>query len=165
VTLVQAVAKGERMDDVVARAVEIGVSRVVPFIAERTVVRWDRARRDKARERWSALARAAAKQCRAPRLTVVADVAEGPTCALSEDGPVLVLHEEGSTRLRDSLPASAPDAMVVVVGPEGGLAPAEIDALRGGDASIVTLGERILRTETAGLVAVAIIAHTYGSLG
>ncbi len=165
VTLVQAVAKGDRMDDVVSKAVEIGVSRIVPFIAERSVVRWDQSRRRKAHERWSAVARGAAKQCRSPHLTVVDEVRDGVAGALSEGEPVLVLHEGGSVRLRDAFPATVPDAVTVVVGPEGGLAPAEIDLLVRGGASIVTLGERILRTETAGVVAAAIIAHAYGSLG
>lgn len=165
VTLVQAVAKGDRMEDLIAKAAEIGVVRVVPFIAERTVVKWDASRRHKAQERWNAIARAASKQCRAPHLTVVADVVEGPVSALLERTPVVVLHEGAETRLRDALPESAPDAMVVVVGPEGGLAPAELDVLRDGGASVVTLGDRILRTETAGLIAAAIIAYAYGSLG
>lgn len=164
-TLVQAVAKGDRMDDVISKAVEIGVLRIVPFIAARTVVRWDSERRGKAHERWNAVARAAAKQCRAPHLSVVAEVAEAPSVALGEGAPVLVLHEEASMRLRDALPEWPPDGLVLVVGPEGGLAPAEIDCLRNGDASIVTLGDRVLRTETAGLVAAAIVAHAYGSLG
>lgn len=165
VTLVQAIAKGDRMEDVISKAVEIGVSRIVPFKAERTVVRWDESRRQKAHERWNAVARAAAKQCRASRLTVVAGVSEDPAVALTEGGPVLVLHEGAATRLRRALPEPAPHVLVVVVGPEGGLAPAEIEVLRDGGASIVTLGDRVLRTETAGLVATAIIAYAYGSLG
>lgn len=165
VTLVQAVAKGERMDDVISKAVEVGVSRIVPFIAERTIVRWDESRRHKAHERWKAVARAAAKQSRAPHLSVVAGVSDGPAIALDEGAPVLVLHEGGATRLGHALPDEPPDALVLVVGPEGGHAPAEIAVLRDGGASIVTLGERILRTETAGLVAAAIIAHAYGNLG
>ena len=165
VTLYQAVAKGERMDDVVSRAVEIGVRRVVPFVAERTIVRWDEGKRRKARERWTTIARSAAKQCRSPHLTDLEELRDGPEDALNEGAPVVALHERAATRLRDALPQTAPEEIVVVVGPEGGLAPSEVRVLEDGGASVVTLGDRILRTETAGLVAAAIIGYAYGSLG
>lgn len=165
ITLYQAVAKGDRMDDVVTKAVEVGVARIVPFLAERTIVRWGDAKRRKATERWKAVARAAAKQCRAPRLTVVEDVLESAARSLETDGPALVLHEQSSTRLRDVLPAKAPQSIAVVVGPEGGLTEGEVEGLAATGADIVSLGERILRTETAGMAAAVIIAYVYGSLG
>jgi 16S rRNA (uracil1498-N3)-methyltransferase len=165
VILYQAVMKGDRMDDVITKAVELGVARVVPFVAERTVVRWDESKRRKSRERWTAIARSAAKQCRSPHLTTVGDVLSGPDDAAKEAAPVFVLHEGGSTRLREALPSAAPDEVVVVIGPEGGLAASEVELLREGGAAVVTLGERILRTETAGVVAAAIIGYAYGSIG
>jgi 16S rRNA (uracil1498-N3)-methyltransferase len=67
--------------------------------------------------------------------------------------------------LRDALPADAPDVLALLVGPEGGLSEDEIDRLAAGGADIVTLGPRILRTETAGPIAAAIIGHVYGWLG
>jgi 16S rRNA (uracil1498-N3)-methyltransferase len=165
VTLFQAVAKGDRMDDVVTKAVEIGVDAIVPFVAERTVVRWDAARRRKAHERWTAVARSAAKQCRSARLTTIGEVHDGPGRAFEYGEDVIVLHEGASAALRDALSGRRPEAIVVVVGPEGGLTPAESAALDAGGAAIVSLGDRILRTETAGLVAVTIVRYVYGSLG
>lgn len=164
-TLYQALAKGERLDEVVSRAVEVGVARIVPFIAERSVVRWDDQRRRKARDRLTAIARAAAKQCRSPHLTSVSDVRDGLEDAATAGALMLVLHEGASVRLRDALPRTAPDTIAIVVGPEGGLAPSELDALRHEGADVVTLGERILRTSTAGPVAAAIIGYTYGNIG
>jgi 16S rRNA (uracil1498-N3)-methyltransferase len=164
-TLYQAVMKGDRMDDVVTKAVELGVARIVPFVAERTVVRWDEARRRKSKERWTSIARSAAKQCRSPYLTTIDEVRSGVRGATSEDAGVFALHERAPVRLREALPDYAPEAIVVVVGPEGGLAPSEIDALRDAGAVPVTLGERILRTETAGIVAASIIGYAYGSIG
>jgi 16S rRNA (uracil1498-N3)-methyltransferase len=68
-------------------------------------------------------------------------------------------------RLRDGLPQPIPDALTLVVGPEGGLSDDEVSALRSDGAAVVSLGDRILRTETAGLVAATIVLHAYGSLG
>lgn len=166
VTLYQALAKSDKVDEVVQKATEVGVARVVPFVAERSVVKWDAAKRAKARDRWNAVARSAAKQCRAPRLTIVEDVADDATAALGGDGLVLVLHEtDDATPLRHALAGPAPDEVSLVVGPEGGFADAEIGALREGGVHVVRLGPRILRTETAGPVAAAIVAYAYGQLG
>lgn len=166
VTLYQALTKGDKLDEVVQKATEVGVARIVPFEAERSVVTWDARKRAKARERWEAVARSAAKQCRAPRLTIIEDVADHATAALRTEGRVLALHEaDDATPLRHALAGPAPDALSVVVGPEGGFADAEIEALREGGAEVVWLGPRILRTETAGPVAAAIVAYVYGDLG
>ena len=165
VTLYQAVSKGQRMDDLVEKAVEVGVRRIVPFMAERTVVRWDTDKREQATDRWRNIARASGKQSRSAYLTEIGDVTDGPMAALSEKATVIVLDETSVVPLRDALPQLAPDAIVIVVGPEGSLSPAELERMRDGGASLVTLGSRILRTETAGPIAAAIVAYTYGTLG
>jgi 16S rRNA (uracil1498-N3)-methyltransferase len=67
--------------------------------------------------------------------------------------------------LRDVLPAEPPGSLTIVVGPEGGLTTSEIETLENGDARVVTLGDRILRTETAGIAAAAIVGYAYGNLG
>lgn len=165
VTLYQAIAKGDRMNDLVAQAVEVGVVRLVPFVAERTIARWDEHKRAKHVARWREVAKSAAKQSRSAYLTSVEDVIDGLSSALVSGTLTVVLHEASSVRLRDVLPSAGPDAMVIAVGPEGGLAPDELDELRAGGAQVVTLGPRILRTGTAGPVAAAIVAYTYGTLG
>ena len=166
ITLFQALTKGERFDEVVQKAAEIGVARIVPFVAARSVVRWDDRKRSKAVERWRAVARSAAKQSKAPRLIVIDDVADDVGCMLDERGPVLVLHEgDVAAPLRHVLADVAPDDLALGVGPEGGFADEEVDELVRGGAEIVRLGPRILRTETAGLVAASIVAYAYGNLG
>jgi len=165
VTLYQAIAKGDRMNDLVAQAVEVGVVRFVPFVAQRTIAQWDERKRAKHAARWREIAKAAAKQSRSPYLTAVEDVVDGPSSLLASGTLTVVLDEASSVRLRDALPSAPPDAMVIAVGPEGGFAPDELGELRTGDAHIVTLGPRILRTGTAGPVAAAIVAYTYGTLG
>jgi 16S rRNA (uracil1498-N3)-methyltransferase len=166
ITLFQALTKGERFEDVVEKGAEIGVARIVPFVAARSVVRWDERKRAKAIERWRAVARSAAKQSKAPRLLVVDDVADHVRHALAEPGLTLVLHEgDAAAPLRHVLPDDTPEALVVVVGPEGGFDEDEIGELARGGAEIVRLGPRILRTETAGLVAASIVSYAYGNLG
>lgn len=159
----QGVAKGDRMDFVIQKAVEVGALEIVPFLAGRSVVRWDDARGDRAHRRWSAIALAASKQCRSPWAARVAPPSDGAPGSFA--GAALVLHEEADTLLRDALSPRAPDRVEVVVGPEGGLEPGEVRSLEAAGARAVTLGERILRTETAGPVALALVAFSYGSLG
>ncbi len=161
----QGVAKGEKMDLVIQKSVELGARRIVPFLAERTLVRWDEGKREKARSRWSEIARAAAKQCRSPWLTEIGPVLEGTAGVESEEGTVVVLDEEAERLLREVLPDRAPERMALVVGPEGGLTRGEVLAMQEAGAAAVSLGERILRTETAGPVALALVSYTYGTLG
>jgi 16S rRNA (uracil1498-N3)-methyltransferase len=166
ITLFQALTKGEKVEDVVQKAAEIGVARVVPFVGARSIVRWDDGKRTKAVERWRSVARAAAKQSRSSRLLVVDEVADHVRRATDEPGPVFVLHEgDVAAPLRHVLPDDAPASLVLAVGPEGGFDDDEIEELARAGAEIVRLGPRILRTETAGLVAASIVSFVYGSLG
>lgn len=160
ITVHQALMKGDRMDDMIERSVEVGVTRVAPFDAERSIVRWDHTRRKRAHERWVAVARSAAKQSRSPWLVRI-----DPVSDRTPEVAALVLHEEATTRLRDVLPAEVPEDLHLVIGPEGGLSAGEVERLVSSGATLVSLGERILRTETAAPVAATIIAFTYGSLG
>ncbi len=154
ITVHQALMKGDRMDDLIDRCVEVGVTRVAPFVGARSIVRWDEARKRKAHARWNEIARAASKQARSPWLAVVDPVADEPP----REG--FVLHEEASLRLREALPDDPPDELALVVGPEGGFERSEIDGARA-----VSLGQQVLRSDFAGPVAAAIVAFVYGSLG
>lgn len=166
ITLYQALGKGDTVDEVIQKATEVGVARIVPFVAERSIVRWDDAKRAKARDRWNAIARSASKQCRSPRLTTVGAIAEDVRPALDGPGPTWVLHEaDDVTPFRNVLTQPAPATAALVVGPEGGLSDVEVRMLRDGGAEVVGLGPRILRTETAGPVAAAIVGYAYGTLG
>lgn len=160
--LYQALTKGEKFDDVVEKASEIGVSRVIPFDSARSIVRWDERKRARAVERWTAIARAAAKQSRSPWITTV-DVVSDDVGVI--EGGTFVLHEGAGRRLRDALDADAPERVAFAVGPEGGFADDEVESLEARGSHVVSLGPRILRTETAGLVAAAVVAFRYGSVG
>jgi len=161
ITLFQGIAKGERMDVVVQKSVEIGVARIVPVMSDRTVARWDDRKRAKSVQRWREIAKGAGKQCGTAWFTHVEDIADTFDVA----SPAVALDPDADARLRDVLPASRPDGLSLVIGPEGGLSPDELDTLRECGVAVATLGPRILRTETAGPVAAALILYAYGSLG
>lgn len=179
VLLVQGLAKGDKMDDVIRHATELGVAGFLPLACARSVVRLDERKARSRVERWQAVAKSAAMQSgqmRVPEVCAPATVAEAAS-ALSGATAVLVCWEEapGTARLADALARAlestltpAADARVaVVVGPEGGLAPEEVDALLACNprASLVSLGSSILRTETAGVVAPALVLYELGALG
>lgn len=158
VVLVQALAKGDRGELAVELATEVGIDVVVPWAAQRCVVRWDGARGERALERWRATARAAAKQSRRARFPEVTAPAGTPEVVerVRSAGAALVLHEEASAPLaRAALPDDG--TVLLVVGPEGGLTDAEVAALTAAGATAVRLGPTVLRTSTAGAVGGALV--------
>ena len=166
--LAQALAKGEKMDLVVQKATELGASAIAPFAAARSVVRLDERRARERVERWRRIAREAARQCGradAPAVRAVASLEGVLEQARAEGAAALVLHEgERKRRLSEAL-AEGAGPVVIVVGPEGGFATEELDAAWKLGASPVTLGRRVLRTETAGLAALAVARFLEGDLG
>jgi 16S rRNA (uracil1498-N3)-methyltransferase len=168
VTLVQGVPKGDKMEAIVRAATELGVARVLPALTERVVVRLEPSRwRERAR-RWQRVAREAAKQCRRARVPDVE--APRPLGAwlgeAREHALALCLWEGAAAPLGPALAAVRvpPPRVAVLVGPEGGLAAAEVDAARAAGWTPVSLGRRILRTETAGPALLAILQARFGDL-
>ncbi len=154
VVLVQALPKGERSDLAVELATEAGVDEIVPWAAARCVARWTAERADKGTARWLAVARAAAQQSRRAIVPIVHDLADSARVAALIAGAAggLVLHETGSLPIRDAI--LPPDGdLVLVVGPEGGIDPAELDAFTSAGGQPVVLGPQVLRTSTAAAVA------------
>ncbi|MGH2705353.1 MAG: RsmE family RNA methyltransferase [Actinomycetota bacterium] len=166
-TVLQGLARGAKVDLVVQKLVEIGAAEIVVFLAGRSVPRWDPAKAESARHRWETIARDAAKQARRSRLAVVAGpVGLADACATVRGaGTALVAHDRAHRRLRDALPADLPPGIAVVVGPEGGLEPEEAAAFEDAGAEPVSLGEAILRTETAALVMASIVLYHFRLLG
>lgn len=169
VTLAQGVPKGDKMEWIVRTATELGVTRVIPLLTERTIVRLEPGRwRDRSR-RWQRVAKEAAKQCGrgtiptvdAPRS--IQDLSDGdPTADVT-----LCLWEGERRGLSEILDATARPvaSALLVVGPEGGLAPREVEMLGARGFTSAGLGPRILRTETAGPVAVSLLQARFGDLG
>lgn len=160
ITLVQALAKGDRSELAVETATEVGVDVVVPWQAARSVVRWDGERGRKALERWRSTAREAAKQSRRAWFPAVLDPVSTEQIA-TLPGRLLVLHEAATTPLTSVqlLPA---DDVVLVVGPEGGITDDELAALTAGGGTAVRLGETVVRTSTAGAAAIAVVSALTG---
>lgn len=156
VTVVQALPKGERGELAVEVLTEVGVARVVPWAAARSVAVWKGERAEKGLARWRATAREAAKQARRAWHPVVEPLA---TTALVADlvaaaDLAVVLHEEATEPL-SGLVVPQQGSVLVVVGPEGGIAPEELEVLTTAGARSVRLGAEVLRTSTAGVAAVA----------
>jgi 16S rRNA (uracil1498-N3)-methyltransferase len=164
-TLLCAVPRGPRMDFLVQKTSELGVARIVPVVTERSVARPD-AEAGK-RARWEKIAREAARQCGRADLPIIAPpvrLAEA-LAGLQLPARRLALFEgERSRSLRAALERTEPAATALLIGPEGGFAPAELAVARAAGFEAVGLGERILRVETAAIVAVALVAATYGML-
>jgi 16S rRNA (uracil1498-N3)-methyltransferase len=165
--LVQALAKGDRDELAIEAATEVGVDAILPWQAERSIVVWRGDRAAKSRSRWLGTVAAAAKQSRrawVPEVGLAVDsrgLAERIAAAVASGGGAIVLHEEASVPIADAaLPASG--ELLVVVGPEGGIGDAELGRLTDAGAVAVRLGPHVLRTSTAGPVALAVLAQRAG---
>ena len=162
----QGAAKGAKVDEVVEKLAELGAAEVRVYESKRSVARWDEPKVARLNERWAAVARSAAKQSRNPFLTravaglswtqVVREIAREPLS--------IVLWEDASLPLRTALLDGA-ERIAFVVGPEGGLEPAEAEELASAGAQLVSLGPHILRTENAALVTAAAVLYRYGVIG
>jgi len=152
--LAQALAKGDRDEMAVQAATELGVSGVIPWAAERSISRWEGAKAAKGRERWASIVREATKQSIRARVPAVDAIST--TASLAKlPGLVLVLEPTASAKLTD-VPLQA-ERITLVVGPEGGVSPRELDTLAAAGAVPVRLGPEVLRTSTAGPVALAVL--------
>jgi 16S rRNA (uracil1498-N3)-methyltransferase len=169
VTLLQAVARGERMDLIVQKATELGVARIVPLASERSVVRLDERQAAKRLEHWRGIAIAACEQCGRNRLPQIDPVADFDRIADAVRG----LELDAGTRLLlapdapNTLAALAPGltSATLLIGPEGGLSGREIDLAGRAGYSACRLGPRVLRTETAPLAALTALQVLAGDLG
>ncbi|MBD3941088.1 16S rRNA (uracil(1498)-N(3))-methyltransferase [Microbacterium sp. NEAU-LLC] len=164
VVLVQALAKGDRDELAVQAATELGIDEIVPWQAARSVSRWDAAKAAKGRARWAAIAREAAKQAHRAWLPEVSDVVTTTLLAQRAAASIVLVLEPTAVDALSAIdldPAGERD-ILLVVGPEGGIAPDELEALAGAGARLVRLGETVLRTSTAGPAALAVVSTRLG---
>jgi 16S rRNA (uracil1498-N3)-methyltransferase len=162
-TVVQALPKGDRGELAVETMTETGVDAVVPWAASRCITQWKGERGAKALAKWRATAREAGKQSRRLRFPEVAEAAGTRQVArlLAEADFAAVLHEEGAEPLATA-PLPAGGRIVLVVGPEGGVAPDELAAFAEAGAKPYRLGRSVLRTSTAGTAATALLLGRTG---
>lgn len=165
VTLIQGLARGEKMDYIIQKATELGVVRIIPVATMRSVVQLDEDRSDRKLQHWRAVATAACEQCGRNRLPEI-----DPPCSLeqlwqAERLPALrlLLSPRADTGIASSL-IPRPANVAVLIGPEGGLDIDEENRAVAAQFRKVTLGPRVLRTETAGLAVLAAIQSLAGDL-
>jgi 16S rRNA (uracil1498-N3)-methyltransferase len=164
VTLMQGVARGERMDLIVQKATELGVSRIVPVLAERSVVKLDAKQRIRKHEHWQAIAISACEQCGRNRVPDVCEAfALGEAIgALAENSARWLLAADGETSLAAAAARHGAEKVVLLIGPEGGLAENERGLARANGFTACRMGPRVMRTETAGLAALATLQAIAG---
>jgi 16S rRNA (uracil1498-N3)-methyltransferase len=166
ITVVQALPKGDRGELAVETMTETGVDAIVPWSAARCITQWKGERGEKALGKWRATAREAGKQSRRTRFPEVAGLASGKQVAelLARADLAAVLHEDpdhpGEALATVELPAEG--EIVLVVGPEGGVAPQELELFAGAGAKVCRLGRSVLRTSTAGTAATALLLGRTG---
>jgi 16S rRNA (uracil1498-N3)-methyltransferase len=178
VTLVQGLPKGDKMDLIVQKCTELGVTTIIPVETKRAVVKLDAGKAKQRVERWQRIAMEAAKQCRRNRVPIVAPPTSWasaleiiPKAAITlvpwedEQGKSLkqIMGERQQLWAKDA--ASRPQEVWVFIGPEGGLDPEEIELAKSKGVIPVSLGPRILRTETAGLAVLTMVLYQWGDLG
>ncbi len=169
--LVQALAKGGRDEQAVESATELGVDAVVPWHAERSIVRWRGDKADKGRQKWTSLVGAAAKQSRRsfrPEVHPVLDTSRLAAWAGTVDR-LIILHEDADTSLASHFSEleargelASPSSTAVVVGPEGGISDAELGKLQAAGGRAVLLGPHVLRSSSAGPAALVLLNHLLG---
>jgi len=168
VTLCQAVPKAEKMDGIIRHATELGAERIVPFLAERSVPRWQSEQLPRKRERWQKIAVEASRQCGRPDIPEIGEIVtfERMLRDVPESGLRLIpWEEETKTGIREILRDPARSGMkefVLVIGPEGGFSAGEIELARQAGFLSVSLGKRVLRVETASLAVLAIFQYEKG---
>lgn len=158
VTVVQALAKGDRGELAVEQLTEIGVDQIVPWDAAHSVVQWRGDRAAKSARRWSNAASAAAKQARRSRFPVMSSLASTEeVCARIRAATLAVVLHESADQPIGAIAVPSRGEVLAVVGPEGGISDDELSAFHGAGARVVRLGPTVLRTSSAGLAAVAVL--------
>lgn len=161
VTVVQALPKSDRSELAIDLLTQAGVDHIIPWQADRCVAKWTGAKRDKGVAKWQAMAVSATKQSRRAWLPTIDQLHDTAQIAarLGEYDHALVLHEAANFTF-SSMDLSVAASIVIIIGPEGGISAAETENFRRAGANLVKLGPEVLRTATAGMVALAAIGAT-----
>ena len=168
ISLLQGLAKGEKMELIIQKAVEIGVAEIFPLAMDHSVVVLDRSKAEKKTERWQKIAEAAAKQSKRDVIPAVHAVIKLSQVLQEEKWDLLVIayESENKVSLKEVLQSHKNAKSIgVIIGPEGGLSNEEVNVAQKAGGIAVSLGRRILRTETAGMVTAAAILYETDNLG
>jgi 16S rRNA (uracil1498-N3)-methyltransferase len=168
ITLAQSLLKGEKMDYLIQKATELGVKRIVPFLSSRSVPLLEGSKRIERHRRWEKIAVEASKQCGRGVVPVIDALRDYSQLldSVSKDSLRLILWEKEGERLKDILKRGGRcERIFFIVGPEGGLRPEEVEEAKNVNFIPVSLGERILRSETASLCLLSILQYEWGDIG
>ena len=158
ITLAQGIPEATKMDWIIEKSVELGVSDIIPLAAQRSVVRLDKDRAEKRLSRWQAIAISAAQQCGRNRLPHIASpVGTGEYLRQMTPSPRILFSPRATETLSEWARHQKPQNITLLIGPEGGFSPEEENMAEQQGVTFLSMGPRILRTETAGLAAVAAI--------
>ena len=164
ITLFMAYPKGDKLETVIQKAVELGASAIVPFESSRCIKRPKADKAEKQTQRLQRIAEEAAKQCgraRIPTVTMPYSFSEMLSEIRNSSLALLCYENEDGRSIKDALPEAAPESIAVIVGAEGGFSPEEAEQIVSAGAVSVTLGNRILRCETAPSFALSVIAYKF----
>ena len=164
----QALPEKERFELILQKLTEIGVARVVPYVSRRSVTLEERDAGQRKSHRWPEVILRAARQCRRAMLPELYPVVswDAATCLASQADLKLMLFEgDAPWTLKEALNGTRPDRLALLIGPEGGFAPEEVEDARQMGFLPVSVGPRILRTETAAIVGAALLQYALGDLG
>jgi 16S rRNA (uracil1498-N3)-methyltransferase len=162
ITLIQAIPKKDKMDYIVEKATELGASRIIPVMTERTIVEWDRKKKDASVERWKRISLAASKQCGRLDIPEIPPVADFKALVRnkSEYGLSLIAAlTDQAAGLRRSIAGFKKGSVAIAIGPEGDFTPKEVEAARSAGYKPVSLGRRVLKSDTAGLAVLSILNY------
>ncbi len=165
IVLLQGIARGEKMDLILQKAAELGVAAIVPVQAERTEVKLDAQRAQKRVAHWRSVIVSACEQsgrARIPELSAPAALAAAAGAAAP--GALKLILDPNGEHASSSLPAPGSEGLAIAIGPEGGWSPRDREILRAAGFQGLRLGPRVLRTETAGLAAIAALQARFGDL-
>ncbi|HHU32192.1 MAG TPA: 16S rRNA (uracil(1498)-N(3))-methyltransferase [Clostridia bacterium] len=170
VTLLQGLPKGDKMELIIQKCTELGVKKFVPVACQRSIVKLRPEKAKQKQARWQKISEEAAKQSRRsliPEITPVQTLEEALKNIKQDEALLIPWEEEKANNLKDALqPLKGKCRKVsILIGPEGGLTCEEVALAKAAGGSIVTLGPRILRTETAGMVVVTMVLYELGDLG
>ncbi|MBP7056190.1 MAG: 16S rRNA (uracil(1498)-N(3))-methyltransferase [Candidatus Omnitrophica bacterium] len=162
--LIQAVPKKDRMEYILEKSTELGVSEIVPVITDRTIPQWDRKKIDSHLRRWSLIVKEASKQCGRTDLPMVSAVQDFKT-AISGSGDYCIKLIAALTAdakpLKAVLNGADPKSIAIAIGPEGDFAPEEIEYAKHCGFDVVNLGPRVLKSDTAGLAVLSMVGYEF----
>lgn len=165
IKLYQSIPKMDKMEFIIQKCIEVGVDEIIPIVTERTIVKIDKNKINSKYERWNKIAESASKQCmrgKIPKILKPISFLEALNKSKSTDLALIPYEYERLNKLRLSLQGFVGNSISIFIGPEGGFTESEIKLAKQNNLIPITLGKRILRTETAGLVTISNILYELG---